>query len=155
DTSVCYNKSLFKLNTPYLATSNSSIDDNPGDGNKFANGLFNGDYNGCVNCGFTWNFTTDTAGALAFTVDNTWMDKTPTANPQTTLTGTIAASGAGTVTVADGSVFQAPSTYQYFLVGGTEVVNVTNVSGNNVTFTGRGIFNTATAAHGSGQTIMQ
>src|SRR3954447_22690119 len=64
DTSVCYNKSLFKLNTPYLATSNSSIDDNPGTGATTANGLFDGDYSGCVNCGFTWNFTTDSSGAL-------------------------------------------------------------------------------------------
>ena len=122
DTSVCYNKTLFKLNAPYLAPRNSSIDDNPGTAATTANGLFDGDYSGCVNCGFTWNFTTDNSGTLAFTVDNIWMDKTPTANPQTTTTGTIASSGGGTVTVTDGSVFQSTSTYPYFLIGGTEAV---------------------------------
>ena len=155
DTSVCYGKALFKLNAPYLATSNSSIDDNPGTATTTANGLYDGDYSGCVNCGFTWNFTTDNAGTLAFTVDNTWMDKTPTANPQTTLTGSIASSGTGSVTVTDGSVFQSTSTYPYFLVGGTEVIQVTGVSGNTVTYTTRGLFGSSSQSHASSQTIMQ
>ena len=140
---------------PISRLANSSIDDNPGTAATTANGLFDGDYSGCVNCGFTWNFTTDNSGTLAFTVDNIWMDKTPTANPQTTTTGTIASSGGGTVTVTDGSVFQSTSTYPYFLIGGTEVVAVTSVSGNNVTYATRGLFGSTAQSHSSGQTIMQ
>jgi hypothetical protein len=40
---VCYGKNLFKLNTSYIAFSNSSIDDHPGTGTRNAFGIYDGD----------------------------------------------------------------------------------------------------------------
>jgi hypothetical protein len=157
DNGVCYSRSLFKLNLPYLAFSSSSIDDNPGTATRDAFGVMDGASVGCINCGFTWNITTDTTGAFNFTVGNNWMSRSPTISPQTTLTGSIASSGTGTVTVTDGSVFQSVAGTQniYFLVGGTEIIKVTSRSGNTLTYNGRGALGTNPLAHSSGEAITQ
>lgn len=155
DSTACYGKSLFGLTTPYIAFTNSSIDDDPGDGGTLSNGLFNGDFVGCVNCGFKWNVTTDNASAFNFTVDNVWMDRSPTTIPSTTLTASIPSSGGGTVTVTDGSVFLSVlAGNNYFLVD-DEVIVVTSRSGNTLTYTSRAQLGTAAAAHSSGATITQ
>ena len=43
----------------------------------------------------------------------------------------------------------------YFLIGGTEVVVGTGVSGNTLTYTTRGLLGTTAGAHSSGETIQQ
>ena len=111
---TCYGKNLFKLNAPYIAFSNSSIDDKPGTGTRNAFGIYDGDYSGCINCGFKWNIMSDASKVLDFTVDNTWMDRAPTPAPKTMLTGTLAASGSGTVTVSDASAFQSLANNNYY-----------------------------------------
>ena len=155
DTGVCYRKADFKLNAPYIATTNSSIDDDPGTGGTTANGMLNGDYTGCINCGFKWTVSADTSSAFNFTIDNVWMDRAPTVAPTTTITGTMASSGGGTITVADASVFLARNVNSYFLVNGAEAITVTAISGNALTYTSRGIFGTTAQAHSSGETIRQ
>jgi hypothetical protein len=157
DNSVCYGKPLFKLNLPYLAFDHSSIDDNPGTATRNASGVMDGDSVGCINCGFAWNVTADTNGVFNFTLNNNWMSRTPTLSPQSTLTGSIASSGTGTVTVADGSVFAATAGSQniYFLVGGTEIIKVISRSGNTLTYSSRGTLGTNPLAHSSGETIKQ
>lgn len=160
DIGICYPKSLFKLNAAYLAFANSSINDNPGTGTRLASGIHDGDPTGCINCGFTWNVTSDTAGAFNFAVDNTFMDRAPTPIRQTTLTGTIPSSGTGSVTVADGSVFQSASGNNYFIVGDTEVLAVASVVGNTVNYNGRARLGTSVGgagghAHAAGETIRQ
>ena len=70
------------------------------------------------------------------------MGRSPTAAPQTTLVGTMASCGSGSVSVRDGSAFQPLAKGNYFVVGGTEVVLVTSIVGNTVTFTSRGQFGT-------------
>jgi len=154
DATLCYGKSLFRLDAPYIATTNSSIDDNPGTGTRNASGVYDGDYSGGINIGFRWTVTADTASAFDFTIDNNWMDRAPTA-PQTTTTGTLASSGSGSVTVTDGSIFQSVSANPYFLIGGTEIVVVTNVVGNTLTYTSRGQLGTTAQAHASGEAIRQ
>ena len=115
-----------------------------------------GDSVGCINCGFTWNITTDTSGGFNFTVGNAWMSRSPTVLPTTTITGSIASSGSGSVTVASGGVMQSTAGTQniYFLIGGTEIVKGT-FSGSTLTYTTRGALGTNPLAHSSGETIVQ
>ncbi len=154
-TATCYHKANFKLNAAYLAFDNSSIDDDPGNGGTTANGLVNGDYVGCSNCGFSWTVSADTAGAFNFSVGNGYMANAATAAPATTLTGSMASSGSGSVTVTSGAAFSTIATGNYFLVGGTEVVLVASISGNTVNFTTRGLLGSTAAAHSPGAAIQQ
>ena len=147
DIPVAYGKGLFKLNLPYIATSNSSIDDNPGTGVRDGSGVYDGDYVGCVNAGFAWTVTSDTAGAFNFTIDNNFMDRAPTTQAQTTLTGTIASSGSGAVTVTDASGFLSVSggNNVYALVNGTEIIKITSIVGNTINYSSRGQLGTQRA----------
>lgn len=155
DATICYSKSDFKLNAPYPAFSNSSIDDNMGTGVDQANGYPDGDFSGCINCGFSWNFSSDTPSVLAFTVDNAWMNRLPNPPATTTLTGDISSSGGGTVNVADGSVFRPIGEGNFFIVNNSELIQITSVSGNQVTYTTRGVYGTPVAGHSNGETIRQ
>jgi hypothetical protein len=83
------------------------------------------------------------------------MDLSPTPVRQTTLVGTIASSGTGAVTVTDGSVFTGTSSNPYFIVGGTEIVVVSSVSGNTVNYSARARLDTIAQAHSAGETIRQ
>ncbi|MGD9614226.1 MAG: hypothetical protein AB7H90_11465 [Alphaproteobacteria bacterium] len=153
----CYPPSLFQLDLAYLAFSNSSIDDDPGTATQDANGFFDGDAIGCVNCGFKWTITEDSAGAFNFTVDNEWMDEQPTVIPQTVLVGSIPASGSGTVEVADASVFISTAGNPYASASGTEifVISGVNVGANTVNFSARGNLGTTARAHSPGAVIRQ
>ena len=155
DAAVCYSKPLFKLNLPYIAFGNSSINDNLGTNTPTANGLIDGDYVGCINCGFKWTVSSDTSGAFNFTVSNAWMTRSPTTIPLTTLTETMASSGSGTVAVTSSAGWQSTGLNPYALVGGTEVVKISSTVGNVITFSSRGLFGTTAAAHSAGQTITQ
>lgn len=160
DSSVCYHKTDFKLNVPYPATSNSSIDDDPGTATRLANGVFDGDDNGGINLGFKWSFTADTSSNAAFTISNAYMGRTPTPHATTTA-GTMASSGSGSVTVADGTQFAALTggANTYFLIGNTvsdqEAVLVTSVVGNTVTFASRAQLGSTAKAHAFGVAIRQ
>jgi hypothetical protein len=153
---VCYHKSDFKLNAPYIAFSHSSIDDNIGSGAKLANGLFDGDYTGCINCGFKWSISADQTEMFDFTIDNTWMDRPPTFFPSTTITGSMPAKGSGSVTVMNSAGFLTPngSGNQYLLIG-NEVVLVTSIKNNVITYTSRGLLGTTSQAHSTGETVTQ
>jgi hypothetical protein len=155
DAAVGYGKSLFRLDLPYIAFTSSSIDDNPGTNTPTANGLIDGDYLGCVNAGFKWTVTSDTSGAFNFTVSNAWMTRSPTTIPATTLSGSMASSGSGSVAVASTAGWLATGSNPYALVGGTEVVKITSTASNTITFSTRGMFGTAAQSHASGQTIQQ
>jgi hypothetical protein len=148
-----------KLNEAYPAFKNSSIDDDPGTGTLDAFGIMDGDDQGCINCGFTWTIITDTSSNLHLTIDNNWMDRAPTPIRQATLTGSMASSGSGSVTVDDGSVFLPSANGPYFVISDagveTEIVIVTSVSGNTVNFTTRGHFDTSPLAHSAGAVIRQ
>lgn len=156
-TGVCIPKTLLRLDRSYMGFSNSSIDDDIGTETFNINNVVDGDPVGCINCGFRWTITTDTAGSFVGTIDNTWMDLSPTAQPTTTLTANIgSASGGGTVTVTDGSVFISPSNNNMLLVGGTEFMTITSVAGNTVTYSSlRGRLGTTAQTHASGETITQ
>ncbi len=163
DPNSCYKRNLFALNVPYIAFSNSSIDDDPGTDTPTANGLLNGEYAGCINCGFKWIISSDTAATLNFSVDNTWMDQPATPYPATTLTGSMLASGAGTVNVASTAAWRPISSDYYALVGNDaspatqELVKLTSMTATSVTWgsAGRGFFGTTAQAHASGVTIRQ
>ena len=156
DDSVCYHKSDFKLDAPYIAFSNSSIDDNIGTGAKLSNGLFDGDYTGCINCGFKWTVSTDTSNDFDFTVDNTWMDRPSTVFPSTTITGSMQSCGGGTVTVASTAGFRPPNGLgnQYILIG-SEVILATSVTGNSITYSGRAQLGTTCQVHNPGEKVTQ
>jgi hypothetical protein len=170
-TAYCYHKNSFQLNLAYLAFSGSSINDNPGTGTVQANGLFDGSYKGLMNAGFSWNISADTTTSFNFTVSNSWMGLTPTADPTTTLTQAIPASGGGTFNVANGSVFQSVSgsaavAQPYFLISGTEVVCLSATAAGSITITesgfcsgggsgGRGQFGTTAQTHNIGDTVEQ
>ena len=89
------------------------------------------------------------------------MDRSPTFYPTTTTSGTIASSGGGTVAVASTTGWLSPGTHQYALVGDDaspstqEVVAITADTGNNITFTSRGMFGTTAQSHASGVAIKQ
>ena len=158
DDAICYRKDKLKLGQPYIAFSNSSINDNPGTGGTLPNGMRDGSWAGGKNIGFTWNVTSDTAGGFNFTVGNAYMGRPPTAHPSTTLTGSIASSGTGTVTVTDGSVFNTIGVGTgnvYFLVGGTEIIQMASRSGNTLTLGARAQLGTGASAHSPGETIQQ
>jgi hypothetical protein len=159
NTAQCYHKADFKLNVPYIAFANSSIDDNPGTATRNSAGLMDGDYTGCKNCGFHASVTTDTAGSLVFTVSNSWMGLSPTVFASTTITGSMAASGSGSVglTSTSGFLTANASGNNYFLIGtgaGAEVVQAT-WSGTTLNFTGRGLLGTAGRTHNAGDPIVQ
>ncbi len=163
DTTLCYNKSLFRLDLPYIAFSNSSIDDDLGTNTPTANGLLDGDPQGCVNCGFHWTVTTDTSSALNFTISNNWMTRAPTAPATTTTLGTVPSTGGGTVAVVDSSGWLSTGQNPYALIGNPldpatqEVIKVSSASGNVITYTSgnRGWFGTTAKAHATGETITQ
>ncbi len=157
DTSVAYSKASFKLTLPYIATSGSSIDDTPGTGARNGSGVYDGDYVGCVNAGFAWTVSSDTSGAFNFTIDNNFMDRSPTTQAQTTLSGSIASSGSGAVTVADASGFLSVGggNNVYALVNGTEIIKITSIVGNTINYSSRGQLGTSAGAHSSGETIKQ
>jgi hypothetical protein len=152
---ICTSRAKFRLNLAYPAFANSSIDDDPGTATWNASNIMDGDPTGCVNCGFQWTIVADTASAFDFTVDNTFMDLSPTPVRQTTLVGSIPSSGTGSVTVTNGSVFVSTSGNPYFIVGGTEIIVVSSVSGNTVNYAARGRLDTTAQAHGAGETIRQ
>lgn len=154
---LCYGKNLFKLNLPYIAFSNSSIDDDPGTNTPGVNGLIDGDLSGCINCGNKWTVSIDTPTALVFTVDNVWMDRAPTVHPQTTLAGSIPADGAGSVTVTNGSILNVANTAQnpYALIGGTEIIQMSSIVGNTANYIYRGMLGTQKSAHAAGETFLQ
>ena len=104
-TGISYGKDQFRLDRAYPAFCHSSIDDHPGTGTRNASGIYDGDPTGGINIGFTWNVSSDMSGALNFTVGNSWMTQSPTAVRQSTLTGSIGASGGGMVTVTNGAAF--------------------------------------------------
>jgi hypothetical protein len=159
---VAYSKSQFQLDLAYPAFSNSSIDDDPGTATRDSANIYDGDPQGCVNAGFTWTITADTASAFEFTVGNAWMGLSPT-SPTTTLTSGIDESTTGTFTVASGAAFStvtfASSVNFYFVIDeGTadaEIINVASVSGDTVDINARGRLNTTGKAHLSGATIRQ
>lgn len=155
DAAVCYGKSLFKLNLPYIAFDSSSIDDNPGTNTPTGSGLLDGDYTGCINCGFKWTVSADTSSAFDFTVSNAWMTRSPTTFPASTTSATIASSGGGSVAVASTAGWLSVSSNFYVLVGGVEVIKVTSTAGNTLTFTSRGLFGTTAQAHASGVSVVQ
>ncbi len=155
DSTKTYYKSWFGLNKPFLVLSNSSINDDPGTGTRNGSGVYDGDVVGCRNMGFTWNFTSDTAGALNFTVNNTVMGQSTTI-PQTTLVDPIGASGGDTITLADASGFQSVGSAWYFLVGGTEIIRGTALVGNELTYSAsRPQLSSTIGAHAAGQSIVQ
>lgn len=153
--SFCYHMNTFQLNVPYLALSNSSIDDNWGTATVQPNGLFDGDQTGCANCGFSWTIPTDSSGAFNFTISNGWMGLSPTLTPTTTISSNIPATGTGTFTVTSTASLQPVSPNLYFLVSNTEVLKVSNITGSTVTYTARGQLGTTTQAHTSGDAIVQ
>ncbi len=159
DTTIAYTKPKFKLNLAYPAFSYSSIDDDPGTNTPTTNGLLDGDYAGCIGAGFTWAITADTSSAFSLTVGNPWMGRSPTVNPSTTTTGTMAASGTGTVTVASTAGWLATGAHPYVLVGDTpatqEIIKITSTAGNVLTFSIRGLFGTTAQAHASGVAVTQ
>ena len=162
DATGCYSKTLFKLNLPYIAFSSSSINDNSGTNVRQANGLLDGDYVGCIGCGFKWIVGTDTSGAFSFTVDNVWMDRSPTVLPTTTTSGTIASTGGATVAVGSTSGWVVDgNSGTYALVGDDaspttqEVVKVTAATGGNVTYSSRGLFGTTAQSHAAGVAIKE
>lgn len=149
----CYSKNTFQLNKPYLAISNSSINDNPGTGNPQSNGLYDGAYAGLMNAGFSWSITTDTSTNFNFTVSNSWMGQTPTADPTTTLQTAITATGGATVNVASTAGFTPVTTgaggsnvlsNPYILVSGTEVMCASSFTTTTITF-GAGLCNIGSA----------
>lgn len=157
DGAACYGKPLFQLDLPYIAFSNSSIDDDPGTATLDGSGIYDGDHVGCINCGFKWTVSLDSSSEFNFTVDNVWMDRSPTTVPQTTLTSGIASSGVSSFGVTDNSGFLSTSTYnQYFLVGGTEIIWGTTTAGSDsITVLARGQLGTTAQSHSAGATIIQ
>lgn len=156
DMDICVPKSKYRLDLAYLAFSNSSIDDDPGDGSLDVFGFHNGDPAGGINIGFRWDIVSDTSGGFQATVSNNWMSRAPTPIPTTTITAPIAATGgAGSVTVADGSVFTVTGGNIYFPVGGKEILTVSSVVGNTVNYSARGGLETSPVAHSAGETIQQ
>jgi hypothetical protein len=161
---VCVPKESLRRDQAHFAFSNSSIDDDVGSATFDSNRVpTDGVMSGCVNCGFRWTIATDTAGSFVGTVDNTWMHLQPTINPTTTLTATIPdASGAGTVGVADGSVFGTPPYGgTYMLVGqntgNSEFMIFTGISGNTLSYASRttgGTFSSGRKAHSSGESVV-
>ena len=158
DEAVCYDMSLYGLNIPYIAFSNSSIDDNLGTGVRDSNGIYDGDYTGCINCGFKWNVTTDTSGSFNFTVDNAWMDRSPTVHPQTTLSSALGSGVTGNVNVANNSGFlpTGDDGNTFMVVGGTEIIKASTTPGSNsITISYRGQLGTTAQSHGAGATLVQ
>ncbi|MGD9613855.1 MAG: hypothetical protein AB7H90_01510 [Alphaproteobacteria bacterium] len=155
--SACVPWSKLQLDLAYPAFNNSSIDDDPGTGTLGADGIMDGDPIGCVNCGFTWNVVSDTAGSFEITIDNDWLGKSPTPR-ETTLASELASGASGPMTVTDGSVFASASANPYFVVGppgSQEIFNVTSVSGNTVNFAARGMWTTNPLTHAAGATVRQ
>jgi hypothetical protein len=158
---VAYKKEQFRLDQPYIAFDSSSIDDNMGTGTRDAANIMDGAHVGCINAGDTWSITTDTSGAFNFTVGSAWMTRSPTPVPTTTITGSIASSGSGSVALADatfGGKLQGTSINNYFKIGTgatAEVVFVTSVSGGNLNYANRGYLNTTARAHSAGEAVEQ
>lgn len=162
----CYSQSWFALNLPYIATSNSSINDNIGTGTQDAFGFFDGDPVGGVELGFKWTITSDTPTAFNFTISNTWMTKGPLLNPAATLAASMASTGIATMTVDDGSVFLTIGSNPYFSIGDTEIIRVLSRSGNILTFasvgcvgsacdSNRGKLYTTKRPHSAGELVKQ
>ena len=135
DTCVCYNKTLFKLNAPYLATSRTARSTTtPAPRQRRRTGSLTAIIPAASTAGSPGTSRPTTPARWpSRSIITGWTSRRPRTRRRR-LTGTIASSGGGTVTVTDGSVFQSTSTYPYFLIGGTEAVTVTSVSGNNVTY---------------------
>jgi hypothetical protein len=157
---VCYNKSQFALNLPYIATSSSSIDDNMGTATRDAAGILDGDSIGCINCGFTWTVTTDTSGAFNFTLGNTWMARSPTTIPATTISGSmtnVATVVALTSATFGGNVLNVGAN-PYFKIGSgatAEIVTASSISGGNLNIVSRGQFGSTAQAHSASDPIIQ
>lgn len=154
DASICYPKSLFKLNVPYVAFRNGSIDDDVGTGARDANGFLDGAPVGCINCGFKWTFTTDAPAALNLTIDNLWMDRSPTVLPTTTLATGISDTYVGSINLTDASGFLANGQNAYLRVG-DEVIQLASRSGNVGVISARGALNTNPLSHAAGETVTQ
>jgi hypothetical protein len=151
---LCYPKPLFQLHLPYVAFTNSSIDDDFGTATATSTGMLDGDHQGCVNCGFHWNFLTETASTVHFTVSNNWMNRSPTPDIETTLASTMDATTVSQkVNVVDASAMSTRNGL-YFSID-NEAFYVSPISGNTLTIINRGLFGTTKAVHNPGATVHQ
>jgi hypothetical protein len=163
ETTIAYRKDKFRLDLAYIAFSNSSINDDPGDGTRGTNGLYTGDWLGCLNAGFVQNVTADTASAFDFTVSNPWMARSPTTIPQTTTVGTLTSSSTGTLALTSTVGWLSAGSHPYVLIGDAaspstqELVKTSAAGSNSITITssGRGYFGTTAQAHGAGVEVRQ
>ena len=167
-TSVCYKKSLFALNKPYPAFANSSIDDNPGTGVRQSTGIYDGDYTGCIGCGFSWLPITENSSSVTLSISNNWMSLPPSDRPTTTLSAPISsATSYGSVTLTDptlGGLLKPVGSNPYFLIG-NEIVAVcttistkcpaVGVSGGSLYYLTRATLGTTGQIHSAGETVRQ
>ncbi len=150
----CYQKSWFRKNLSYPTFTNNSIDDNPGTGATNAKGMYNGDFSGCINCGFHWSIATNSPTTWAAAIGNSWMTRAASAAPTTTTTGPIAGSGNGTVGLTSATGFYTnDGANPYFLID-SEAIEGT-ISGTTLTIIARARLGTTAASHLTGATIRQ
>jgi hypothetical protein len=161
NTAIAYRKDQFRLDLPYIAFSNSSINDTPGTATPTTNGLLDGDWLGCRNAGFVQNVTADTGSAFNFTVSNPWMAYSPTTIPQTTTVGTMTGSSTGSLALTSTAGWLSINYHPYALVGNAaspstqEVVKFNSIGAGTINITTRGQFGTTAQSHGAGVEIRQ